>query len=98
VTEREHLPNRRAAELVEFEHGTRRWVATIGRFDDGRLAEIFLHAGKDSPLLALAQDVAIVASIALQHGAPAAVIAHALAGRDAGPLAPALALIPEGQP
>jgi hypothetical protein len=34
-------------------------------------------------------------SIALQHGAPADVILHALAGRDVGPLAAALALIDE---
>jgi hypothetical protein len=89
---RARLPNRRAAELVDFEHGGRRWTATIGRFEDGRLAEVFLHAGKDTPLLSLAQDAAIIASIALQFGAPADVIAHALAGRDAGPLAQALAL------
>jgi hypothetical protein len=40
-----------------------------------------------------AQDAAILAFIALQHGAPAAVICHALAGRDTGPLAAALALV-----
>ena len=34
-------------------------------------------------------------SIALQHSAPADVILHALAGRDVGPLAAALALIDE---
>jgi len=95
---RERLPDRRDAELIEFIHDNRRWTASIGRFNDGRLAEIFLHAAKDSPLLALAQDVAIVASIALQHGAPAAVIAHALAGRDVGPLAAALALSDRGTP
>jgi hypothetical protein len=89
---RQRLPDRRGAELIEFEHGGRRWTATVGRFEDGRLAEVFLHAPKDSPLLALAQDAAIIASIALQHGAPASVICHALDGRDTGPLAAALAL------
>jgi len=34
-----------------------------------------------------------VPSIALQHGAAAAVIAHALDGRDVGPLAAAPALV-----
>jgi hypothetical protein len=97
MPERERLPDRRAAEFVEFEHGGRHWTATIGRFKDGRLAEVFLHAGKDSPLLNLAQDAAIIASIALQFGAPANVVAHALAGRDAGPLAQALAMA-EGLP
>ena len=37
-------------------------------------------------MLALARDVAILASIALQHGVPLASIRNALAGRDAGPL------------
>lgn len=98
MSERERLPNRRAAELVEFQHGERRWTATVGRFPDGALAEIFLHAGKDTPVLALAQDAAILASIALQHGAPADVILHALNGRDVGPLAAALNLIAGDQP
>jgi hypothetical protein len=29
---RERLPNRRAAELLDFEQGGRRWTATVGRF------------------------------------------------------------------
>ena len=48
---------------------------------------------KDSPRLAMARDVAILASIALQHGASVDVIRHALAGRDIGPLSAALGLI-----
>jgi ribonucleoside-diphosphate reductase alpha chain len=97
MSERERLPDRRDAELINFECAGRRWTATIGRFGDGRLAEVFLHAPKDSPLLAMSQDAAILASIALQYGAPAGVILHALAGRDAGPLAAALAEIQEGR-
>jgi ribonucleoside-diphosphate reductase alpha chain len=93
LSERQRLPDRREAELVDFVHGGRRWTLTIGRFSDGRLAEIFIEGPKDSPLLALARDAAILASVALQFGAPASVIRHALAGRDAGPLAAALALV-----
>jgi hypothetical protein len=92
---RARLPNRRPAELFDFEHGGRRWTLTVGRFSDGRLAEIFIEGPKDSPLLALSRDAAILASVALQFGAPASVIRHALAGRDAGPLAAALGLIEE---
>ena len=95
--ERERLPDRRGCELVAFEHGGRRWTACVGLFDDGRPAEIFIEGPKDSPLLALARDAAILASIALQHGATLAVIRHALAGRDEGPLAAALALIENGR-
>ncbi len=90
---RERLPDRRGCELITFEHGNRKWTACVGRFDDGRPAEIFIEGPKDSPLLAMARDVAILASIALQHGASVDVIRHALAGRDIGPLSAALGLI-----
>jgi hypothetical protein len=96
--ERERLPNRRKAELIDLEYGGQQWTASFSRFDDGRLAEIFLHGAKDSALLDLAQEGAIVASIALQFGAPASVIAHALCGRDTGPIAAALALSDGGTP
>ena len=95
MPERERLPNRRAAELVDFEHAGRRWTATIGRFADGRIAEMFLDAGKESPLLDLAQESAIVASLALQSVCPLETLRHALSGRSAGPLGAALGLIEE---
>jgi hypothetical protein len=91
--ERERLPNRREDELIDLQYGGQLWTASFSRFDDGRLAEVFIHGAKNSALLALAQEGAIVASLALQFGAPAAVIAHALAGRDTGPIAAALALV-----
>jgi hypothetical protein len=50
MPERERLPNRRAAELIDFEHDRGRWTVTIGRYPDGRIAEIFLDAAKESPL------------------------------------------------
>ncbi len=92
---RERLPNRRGCELIAFEHAGQKWTACAGRFTDGRLAEIFIEGPKDSALLALARDAAILASIALQHG-PLAVIRHALNGRNEGPLAAALDLIDGG--
>jgi len=95
---RARLPNRRAGEVIDFDHGGRRWTACISRFPDGRLAEIFLDTPKASAIGELAADAAIVASLALQFGAPAAVIAHALTGRDAGPLAAALALVDQVTP
>jgi hypothetical protein len=95
MSERERLPNRRICELIDFEHGGRRWTACVGRLEDGRPAEVFIEGPKDSPLLALARDAAILASIALQHGAPLETLRHALAGRSAGPLGAALALIAE---
>ena len=74
-------------------HADRRWTVTVGRFSDGRIAEIFLDTPKASALREIAADAAIVASIALQCGAPLASLRHALAGRSEGPVGAALALI-----
>jgi hypothetical protein len=63
---RERLPSRRSAELVDFDHAGRRWTATVGRFPDGRVAEIFLDTPKASALGEIAADAAIVASTALR--------------------------------
>jgi len=90
---RERLPDRREAELIDFEHAGRRWSATIGRFADGRVAEIFLDGSREAPVVELAQESALVASLALQSGCPIETLRHALSGRNAGPLGAALALI-----
>jgi ribonucleoside-diphosphate reductase alpha chain len=92
---RERLPNRRKSELFDFDHQGRRWTATIGRFSDGRVAEIFIDAAKGSPLAEMARDSALIASIALQSGCPFQTLRHALTGHGAGPLATALALAGE---
>ena len=95
---RERLPNRRAAESFAFTCGRMSYVATIARFDDGRLAEIFLtnhKTGSDAD--AAARDSAVVCSLALQHGTSVETIRHALLrdGQDcpASPLGVALDLI-----
>jgi hypothetical protein len=92
---RERLPDRRKAELVDFEHGGRRWTLTIGRNSAGAVREVFLDAPKASPFAEMARESALTASLALQHGAPLETLRHALAGRSAGPLGAALALIAE---
>jgi hypothetical protein len=96
VSDRRRLPNRRRSEIVDFRHEGRRWSAAVSRFDDGRIADVFLNAEKDSAVAHLAQESAIVASIAVQYGAPLASLRHALAGREVGPLAVALGFIEEG--
>jgi hypothetical protein len=93
MSERERLPNRRAAEMFDFEHGGRRWTATVSRFPDRRVAEIFLDTPKVSSIGELAAEAAIVASLALQSGCPLETLRHALDGRDAGPLGAALLLL-----
>ena len=77
-----------------------KFVATIARFDDGRLAEIFLTNGRvNSHADTAARDFAVVASLALQHGVPLDVLRKALMrdsrGVAGGPLGAALDLISE---
>jgi hypothetical protein len=67
---RHRLANRREADVFPFEHDGRKWTASFGRFDDGRLAEVFLDAAKESPLAEAARESALLASLALQHGRP----------------------------
>jgi hypothetical protein len=98
MTGREKLSNRRAHELLDFEHAGFRFTAGIGRFPDGRLAEIFINGAKiGTPIDVNARDAAIVASMALQHGATPDELRRALTrngdGSAGGPLAKALDLI-----
>jgi len=98
---RHRLPARRQNETFDLEVGALRYVATVGRFVDGRIAEIFLsnhHA--DSAADVNARDAAIVCSLALQFGADLETIRLALCrdgrGRASGPLGAALDIIATG--
>jgi hypothetical protein len=98
MTSRARLPNRRASEQIAFECEGFKFVATVSRFPDGRIAEIFLTNGKcgsDSDVAA--RDSAVVCSIALQFGAPLDTIRRALIrdsqGRPNGPLGAALNIL-----
>jgi ribonucleoside-diphosphate reductase alpha chain len=80
----------RAHWLYWFECDGQSYTGGIGRFDDGRIAEIFINGSKVGTAAETgAQDAAIVASLALQHGCPVETIQHALVrlGSSAGPLA-----------
>ena len=98
MTNRQRLANRRASESFGFTCGGMNYIATISRFDDGSLAEIFLtnhKVGSDTDCAA--RDSAVTCSLALQYGVPVAVIRHALLrdarGRPSGPLATALDIL-----
>jgi hypothetical protein len=87
---RRRLQNRRPHWLYRFECDGQIYTGGIGRFDDGRIAEIFINGAKVGTAAETnAQDAAIVASLALQYGCPVGTIRHALArsGGSAGPLA-----------
>jgi hypothetical protein len=100
-TSRKRLPNRRESETFGIEANGQRYTATISRFPDGGITEIFLNsvkAGSDSD--AAARDSAIVASIALQHGVPLESLRRALLrdarGRPATPLGAAFDFLAQG--
>jgi len=50
---RERLPNRRAAETFEIEVNGLRYTATVSRFADGRIGELFLTNHKSTPTPAI---------------------------------------------
>lgn len=92
---RQKLQNRRAHWLYRFECDGQLYTGGIGRFDDGRIAEIFINGSKAGTAAETnAQDAAIIASLALQHGCPIETLRHALTrtGSPGGPLATLLAL------
>ena len=92
---RKRLPNRRLAETTVFERDGARFEMTAGFYPDGRLGEVFLNADRANSLLDfLMSDAAILASIALQYGAPLHELKHALKrdslGEPASPIGAAL--------
>jgi hypothetical protein len=98
MTSRRRLPNRRHSESFEFAVNGRRFTATVSRFDDGSIGELFLNnhkAGNQSDTNA--RDAAIILSLALQHGADIESIRKALCrdsqDRALGPVAAALDII-----
>jgi ribonucleoside-diphosphate reductase alpha chain len=98
VQTRWRLPNRRAHELLSFDHGGIRYTAGVGRFENGDLAEIFLNTSKNGTAVDVnARDAAIAASLLLQHGCDLDTLRRALTrnsdGTASGPLARVLDLL-----
>lgn len=94
---REKLAGRRDCRHFAMEHDGCRYNVCVSRFADGRLAEIFLDVGDTGTALnVMARDLALCASLALQHGCPASMLAAALErdadGKAIGPLGAALDL------
>jgi hypothetical protein len=79
ITARNRLPDRRLAETFELEVAGLRYTATISRFTDGRIGEVFLQNHKPgSQSDANARDAAVAASLALQFGCPLETLKRAL--------------------
>ncbi|MCW2275132.1 hypothetical protein GJ654_10385 [Rhodoblastus acidophilus] len=66
------MAQRREAETfdLQFDTLTAPFAVTVGRYEDGRVGEIFVNSHKrDQMFDHLARDTAILMSFALQHGA-----------------------------
>ena len=93
-----HLPDRRASIVFAFECNGLHYTASASWFDDGRLGEVFVGNHRaDSHADACAKDAAILASVALQFGAPLDVLRRALLrdsqGRPSTPIGTVLDLL-----
>jgi hypothetical protein len=100
---RQRLPNWRPPVVFAFECNGLHYTASASWFDDGRLGEVFVGNHRaDSHADACAKDAAILASIALQFGAPLDVLRKALLrdsrGRPSTPIGCALDLLANGEP
>jgi hypothetical protein len=94
---RQRPPSRRLSETFELASQGLKFTATVSRFTDGTVAEVFLQNHKAGSMAGInAQDAAVVCSLALQYGVPIEVIRKALMrdsqGRPSGPLGAALDL------
>lgn len=101
MNKRLRLPNRRPSEIIAFDHEGVGYIGEVSRFDDGRLAEVFLDAGKvGTSVDIMAKDGAVILSIALQHGVPLQEIMAALSqerdGKMLGPFGVLLQRMVEG--
>ena len=88
-------------ETFAFECNGLSYLASIARFADGRLAEIFIpNSEAGSHRASAAKDSSVVFSIALQHSVPVEVIRKALLrdsrGIASSPLGCALDIIADG--
>jgi hypothetical protein len=79
MTARRRLANRRFSTTFDIEIAGLKYKATISRFPDGSMAELFVSnhkAGNASDVAA--RDAGILVSLLLQHGCPVETISRAL--------------------
>jgi hypothetical protein len=81
MSDRKRLPFRRRSETIKIRHGGQRaaYHITCGYYAGGELGEVFIATNSaGSEVDALARDIAILFSLALQHGCPIETISGAL--------------------
>jgi hypothetical protein len=98
MSERRRLPNKRASENFSFQLDGLHFTATVSRFDDGQIAELFLNNHKmGNQSDTNARDAAILLSFAIQYGADITIIRRALCrdskGQALSPVGAALDLL-----
>lgn len=87
MNRRQRPENYREILTLEFTFENHRYRASASRFPDGRIAEIFLDAGKAGTALQQnASTSAILTSLLLQHGVSAGTIHDAVRGPVAAAL------------
>jgi hypothetical protein len=86
VSRREALPQRRYSEVLEYStHRGILYTITVGYYDDGRPAEVFLDSGKSgADTQVMARDAAILMSLLLQYGCPVSHIRQAISREEDG--------------
>ena len=76
---RQILPARRRCETFDLRFWNQRFTVTLGFYPDGTPGEIFIDSHKSGgDVEAIARDAAVVISLALQHGATAESVKHAI--------------------
>lgn len=79
------LPTRRTSETFNLAFRRRPYIVGFNRYHDGRLAEVFIDCVKASSDAADdARDIAVLISIAVQHGVPEETIRTALTRLEDG--------------
>lgn len=79
--ERVRLPKRRRGFTQSARVGGHRVHLTVNTYPDGRIGEVFLEMHKEgAPMRGVCNALAILISLALQHGIPVETIAKALLG------------------
>lgn len=95
MSDREKLPDRRDGDLFTFDFGQVQYTAQWSQYEDGRVAEMFMNAGKEgSSVDVTARECAVIISIAVQRGVPIEELFAALPklpdGAPAGPVGMAI--------
>jgi hypothetical protein len=85
ASQRRLLPQRRAATSLSLHFGSVDYVVTLGHFEDGSPAEVFIDGAKaGSDIQAMSRDAAILISLALQFGCPIETLRRAITRNSDG--------------